>query len=268
LRPGVDTADPQTLAHLCSIAQDAGREILRHSCTEVACTLKADASPVTAADVAAERRIVEALTSWDSTVRIVAEESAASHEGKLAADRCWLIDPLDGTKEFLAGSGEFTVNIALLEGGHPVLGVVFAPMLDVMYAAGRGLGAWRQFSSRRPERIVSRRWHHGQPARIVESRSHPSAALEAYLRTVHVSERVRLGSSLKFCRVAEGSADLYPRFGTMMHWDVGAGDCIYRNSGPDGERDSPIRYDAADLRVPGFILGLDEGVGSARVATF
>ena len=264
----MDPADPATLDRLCSIARDACREILRHYRTGVACTRKPDASPVTAADVAAERRIVQALTDWDATIPIVAEESAASHlDRPLAAGRCWLVDPLDGTKEFLAGTGEFTVNIALLECGRPVLGVVLAPVLDVTYVAGCGLGAWRQSRSARPERIVSRRWRHGQPARVVESRSHPSAELEAYLRSIHVTERIRLGSSLKFCRVAEGSADLYPRFGPMMHWDVGAGDCIYRNSGHGDERHSPIRYDAADLRVPGFILGREDGVGPAPVAT-
>jgi 3'(2'), 5'-bisphosphate nucleotidase len=259
----VDAADPRTLTRLCAIAQDAGREILQHSCTTVARSLKEDASPVTAADVAAERRIVQALTTWDASIPILAEESATADDARpLASERCRLIDPLDGTKEFLAGNGEFTVNIALLECGRPVLGVVFAPMLDVTYVAGRGLGAWRQCASDRPERIVSRGWRPGQPARIVESRSHPSAALEAYLRTIHVRERVRLGSSLKFCRVAEGRADLYPCFGPMMHWDVGAGDCIYRNSGPDGERPSPIRYDAADLRVPGFILGQEDAASA------
>jgi 3'(2'), 5'-bisphosphate nucleotidase len=252
-------AAPWALERLCSIAQEAGRAILRHSPGEVARRQKGDDSPVTAADIVAQREIVQALTAWDPAIPIVAEESdAPSHADRAGWERWWLVDPLDGTKEFLSNNGEFTVNIALIDGGDPVLGVVLAPALGLVYCAGRGLGAWRQSGSGRPERITSRCWRKSQPARIVESRSHPSAALEEYLRSIQVSERVRLGSSLKFCRVAEGTADLYPRFGRMMEWDVAAGDCVYRNSAPDGERFSPIRYNTVHLDVPGFILGHED----------
>jgi 3'(2'), 5'-bisphosphate nucleotidase len=252
-------ASPATLDRLCAIARDAGRAILRHSPAGVERRLKTDDSPVTVADMAAQRTIVEALTGWDATIPIVAEESdAPSHADRSGWERWWLVDPLDGTKEFLSNNGEFTVNIALIAAGDPVLGVVLAPALDQIYCGGRGLGAWRQSGCGRPQRLTSRGWRTGQPARIVESRSHPSAALEAYLRSIQVSERIRLGSSLKFCRVAEGAADLYPRFGPMMEWDVAAGDCIYRNSASAGERFSPIRYNTVDLGVPGFVLGQDD----------
>jgi 3'(2'), 5'-bisphosphate nucleotidase len=139
---------------------------------------------------------------------------------------------------------------------------VLAPAFDLTYCAGRGLGAWRQHAASRPERISSGRWRPGQPARVVESRSHPSSELETFLASIGVIERVRLGSSLKFCRVAEGSADLYPRFGPMMEWDVAAGDCVYRNSTAVGERPSPLRYDTADMRVGGFVLGYDVTVAT------
>jgi 3'(2'), 5'-bisphosphate nucleotidase len=252
-------ASPAALERLCSIARDAGREILRHSPLGVARRQKTDDSPVTAADIAAQRSIVLALTAWDAAVPIVAEEAdAPSLAVRSGWERWWLVDPLDGTKEFLANNGEFTVNIALIAGGRPVLGVVLAPAMDLMYCAGRRLGAWRQSGCARPERITSCTWRRGQPARIVESRSHPSAALEAYLASIRVVERIRLGSSLKFCRVAEGSADLYPRFGRTMEWDVAAGDCIYRSSAPAGERFSPIRYNTVDLAVPGFVLGAED----------
>lgn len=249
--------DDGALQRLCDVARMAAREIMRHYGTS-ACRQKADASPVTIADVAAERVIVAALTAWDATIPVVAEESSAmSALPPATSRRYWAVDPLDGTKEFLAGNGEFTVNIALVEEGAPVLGVVLAPAFDLTYCAGRGLGAWRQRGASRPERISSGRWRPGQPARVVESRSHPSPELEAFLASIGVTERVRLGSSLKFCRVAEGAADLYPRFGPMMEWDVAAGDCIYRNSAAVGEHPSPLRYHTTDLRVAGFVLGYD-----------
>jgi len=256
------------LERLCSIARAAGRRILRHSPADVRWRSKSDDSPVTAADIVAQRSIVQALTRWDATIPIVSEEAdAPAHVVRSRWQRWWLVDPLDGTKEFLANNGEYTVNIALIDDGEPILGVTLAPALDVMYCAGRRLGAWRQTGSARPERITSSRWRPGQPARIVESRSHPSAALEAYLRSIQVVDRMRLGSSLKFCRVAEGNADLYPRFGPMMEWDVAAGDCIYRNSAASGERFSPIRYNSVDLVVPGFVLGDEDAAGPMHLAT-
>ena len=246
------------LDRLSAIAREAGRVILATQ-SGAPCREKADRSPVTAADLAAERAIVGELRAWDPAIPIVTEESSAPPVGDRAGwQRWWLVDPLDGTKEFLANNGEFTVNIALMVDGDPVLGVVFAPALDLLYCAGRGLGSWRVMGTARPTRIQSCVWQPAQPARVVESRSHPSAALEAYLQSIRVSERIRLGSSLKFCRVADGTADLYPRFGRTMEWDVAAGDCIFRNSAASAERPSPIRYNTDDLAVPGFILGNED----------
>lgn len=255
---GADAARPDCIERLCAVARDAGDEILRHAVSAGAPQHKADASPVTLADVASQRVIDQRLTEWDAGIPVVAEEAepAPAHV-RDDWQRWWLVDPLDGTKEFLAGNGEYTVNIALIEDGEPILGVVFAPALQLLYCAARGLGAWRQLGDGRPERITSCGWRSGQPARVVESRSHPSSELEAYLRSINVIERIRLGSSLKFCRVAEGAAHLYPRFGPVMEWDVAAGDCIYRNSAKSGQRRSPLQYNAADLRVSGFILGAD-----------
>jgi 3'(2'), 5'-bisphosphate nucleotidase len=257
--------DEAALQRLCEVARMAGREIMRHYGTTAAWQ-KADASPVSIADVAAERVIVAALEAWDASIPIVTEESRMPSALLRATwRRYWVVDPLDGTKEFLARNGEFTVNIALIDEGAPVLGVVVAPAFDLTYCAGRGLGAWRQRGASPPERISSVRWQPGQPARVVESRSHPSPELETFLASLGVIERVRLGSSLKFCRVAEGSADLYPRFGPMMEWDVAAGDCIYRNSAAVGERCSPLRYDTTDMRVGGFVLGFDATAPTAVV---
>jgi 3'(2'), 5'-bisphosphate nucleotidase len=171
--------------------------------------------------------------------------------------RFWLVDPLDGTKEFLQDRGEYTVNVALIEHGTPVLGVVYAPALDVLYLAGRGLGAWKQVGSAGARRLCSRPVPAGAPRVVVESRSHPSDALEAYLRTITVARRVRAGSSLKFCWLAEGLADLYPRFGPTMEWDTAAGDCVFRYSGcEEGERPSPLEYNSPALRHDRFVIGI------------
>jgi 3'(2'), 5'-bisphosphate nucleotidase len=217
---------------------------------------KGFSNPVTAADRAAHDVIVRELAGWTPGVPVISEEGEVPpYAERRNWSRFWLVDPLDGTKEFISGNGEFTVNIALIDDGEPVLGVVGAPALDLLYFAERGHGAWRRRSGGESERIHSTL---PNPAvtRVVESRSHPTRELEAFIATLGAVERVKLGSSLKFCRIAEGSADLYPRFGPTMEWDVAAGDCVYRNSGPrGGQRKSPLRYNGASLSIAGFILG-------------
>jgi 3'(2'), 5'-bisphosphate nucleotidase len=133
---------------------------------------------------------------------------------------------------------------------------VLAPALDLLYWAVKGGGAWREAKGDTPERIYSAAPPAGTPLTVVESLSHPSPELEEYLRTIPVARRVKAGSSLKFCWVAEGRADIYPRLGPTMEWDVAAGDCIYRQSGRDGERPSPLTYNKPDLRNPSFVVGL------------
>jgi 3'(2'), 5'-bisphosphate nucleotidase len=217
---------------------------------------KIDRSPVTAADRAAHDFILRGLSTFSPGVPVISEEGALPvYEARAGWRRFWLVDPLDGTKEFLSGNGEFTVNIALIEDNEPVLGVVAAPALDAVYWAARGAGAWRRVADGPPERL---RVAAPQPSltRVVESRSHPSPELEAFLEELGPVERVKLGSSLKFCRLAEGAADVYPRFGRTMEWDVAAGDCIYRNSGPDGcELWSPLEYNQPSLGTAGFVIG-------------
>jgi 3'(2'), 5'-bisphosphate nucleotidase len=217
---------------------------------------KTDRSPVTLADEMAHGIILEGLRQIDPATPVVSEEAeAASYETRRHWRRFWLVDPLDGTKEFIKRRAEFTVNIALVEDGEPVLGVVFAPALDLLYWAFKGAGAWRQEKSGTAERIYSKPPEPGAPVTVVESLSHPSPELEAYLQTIPVAQRVKAGSSLKFCWVAEGRADIYPRLGPTMEWDVAAGDCIYRQSGKNGERPSPLTYNKPDLRNPSFIIG-------------
>ena len=253
---GVEIA-PSSMQRLVSIARDAGAEIMRwYGSTEA--TDKADGSPITAADEAAHASIMKALRSWTPAIPIISEEGdIAPAEERRAWRRFWLVDPLDGTKEFINQNGEFTVNVALIESDEPVLGVVYAPALDRFWFAGRGLGAWRQSADSEAERVYSSRPAPGAALAVVESRSHPSSRLDEFLATVNVGRRVPSGSSIKLCLVADGSADIYPRFGPTMEWDVAAGDCVFRCSGRDEPRHSPLTYNKPDLRNGDFVIGLE-----------
>ena len=218
---------------------------------------KEDRSPVTLADEVAHGILVEGLRRIEPSIPVVSEEAAADDfETRRGWRRFWLVDPLDGTKEFIKRRAEFTVNVALIEDGEPVLGVVEAPALELVYWAVKGGGAWREEKGAPAERIYSTAPAPGAGLTVVESLSHPSQELEDYLKTIPVARRVKAGSSLKFCWVAEGRADIYPRLGPTMEWDVAAGDCVYRQSGRDGERPSPLTYNKPDLRNPSFIIGL------------
>jgi 3'(2'), 5'-bisphosphate nucleotidase len=241
------------------LAREAGRATMRYydGAEDVGIREKDDRSPVTLADEVAHGILVDGLQRIDPATPVVSEEAeAARFEHRRGWRRFWLVDPLDGTKEFIKRRAEFTVNVALIEDGEPVFGVVLAPALDLLYWAVKGGGSWREAKGDTAERIYSAAAPAGTPLTVVESLSHPSPELEEYLRTIPVARRVKAGSSLKFCWVAEGRADIYPRLGPTMEWDVAAGDCIYRQSGRDGERPSPLTYNKPDLRNPGFVVGL------------
>jgi 3'(2'), 5'-bisphosphate nucleotidase len=242
-----------------SLAREAGRATMTYydGTTAPGVREKDDRSPVTLADEVAHGILLEGLRRIDPATPVVSEEAeAASFETRRGWRRFWLVDPLDGTKEFIKRRAEFTVNLALVEDGEPVLGVVLAPALDLLYWAVKGGGAWREEKAGPAQRIYSSSPSPGTPLTVVESLSHPSPELEEYLKTIPVARRVKAGSSLKFCWVAEGRADIYPRLGPTMEWDVAAGDCIYRQSGRDGERQSPLTYNKPDLRNAGFVIGL------------
>ncbi|HEY7683422.1 MAG TPA: 3'(2'),5'-bisphosphate nucleotidase CysQ [Gemmatimonadales bacterium] len=250
---------PDALVRLAAIVVQAGRATLAHYHAGVGVELKKDRTPVTTADLASHAAILEALRAWDAGVPVLSEEGEIpDYSVRRTWRRFWLVDPLDGTKEFLQRNGEFTVNVAMIDDGVPVLGAVYAPALEQLYYAGQGLGSWRRVGGGEPVRLWSRAPLPGQALRVVESRSHPSPELERYLGSLPVAQRIRLGSSLKFCRVAEGEADLYARFGPTREWDVAAGDCIFRWSGDTGERRSPLTYNLPDLQNPGFVIGLDD----------
>lgn len=215
---------------------------------------KADGSPVTRADTDAEALIVPALQALLSGVPVVAEEAVAAGGAPAAAPVFWLVDPLDGTREFLARNGEFTVNIALVESGEPVLGVVLAPALGRLYAGCAGGGAFVE--DRAGRRPIACRAVPAAGLTVVASRSHGDAtALDAYLAGRRVAALVQAGSSLKLCLVAAGEADLYPRLGPTMEWDIAAGHAVLAAAGgrvrqvADG---APLRYGKPGYANPHF----------------
>lgn len=220
---------------------------------EIVATHKADGSPVTEADQRAEAVILAHLAR--TRLPVLAEESVAAGRIPELDGRFFVVDPLDGTKEFLKRNGEFTVNIALIEDGAPILGVVHAPVHGITYLAARGIGAFRiRGGERQP--IHTRRT--AERPVLVVSKSHRDAALDEFLAHAPPHDALSRGSSLKFCLIAEGSADLYPRTGPTSEWDTAAGHCVAEQAGaevctlPDW---APLRYNQkADLLNPGFIV--------------
>lgn len=252
--------DPaQLLPRLEELAIAAGAAIMTIRGEGAAVREKADSSPVTDADEAAERIIIEGLTPLLPGVPIVAEESMAAGRGPDATGNMfWLVDPLDGTKEFVRGQGEFTVNIALIRDGLPILGVVFAPALGRLYSGAEGAGAsvlelgpdgssdWRPITVREApaDALVA-----------IASKSHRLPETDALLARLPLGESRAVGSSLKFCVLAEGDADIYPRFGETMEWDTAAGQAVLLAAGGqmvtwDGQ---PFTYGKPDYRNGGFL---------------
>lgn len=217
---------------------------------------KTDSSPVTDADERAERLILAALAEADPAIPVIAEEQCAIHGvPDRIPDRFWLVDPLDGTKEFINRNGEFTVNIALIERCLPVLGVVHVPVMHATYAAAGAGTATRQIGDGAAVPITARRAP-ASGAIVVHSRSHANEAkIGAYVATFPGAQQQVSGSSVKFCLLAAGEADYYPRFGPTMEWDTAAGHAVLMGAGGridtlDGE---PLRYGKPGFLNPGFI---------------
>jgi 3'(2'), 5'-bisphosphate nucleotidase len=243
------------LAPVLDLAAKSGAAILTHYGPQIEVRSKADASPVTAADEEAETIILEGLRRLTPEIAIVSEEAFARGEIPPAAPaRFWLVDPLDGTKEFLKRNGEFTVNIALIDNGRPILGVVAAPALSLSYAgAGQGNAReWRKGSVR----AIRVRNVPAEGLTVVASRSHGNAeAVDRWLAGRKLAETRQAGSSLKFCLIAAGEADLYPRFGRTMEWDTAAGHAVLAAAGGQvrtlgGEE---LRYGKPGFENPHFI---------------
>jgi len=212
------------------IARAAGAVIMAVYATDFAVRGKDDQSPVTAADESAERLIVPALQALAPQIPVVAEEAVAAGEMPEVGRSFWLVDPLDGTKEFISRNGEFTVNIALVVDGAPVLGVVYAPALDRLFIGRVGAGAWLEDAAGR--RRIAVRSVPEAGLTVVASRSHgDAAALDSFLAGRKLASLVNAGSSLKLCLVAAGEADLYPRLGRTMEWDIAAGHAVLAAAG-------------------------------------
>ena len=253
--------DSALLEALLPVAVAAGREAYTVYLRGCPVEHKADHTPVTEADHAAEAIILAHLARIAPDVPVAAEESCAAGHIPVVGDVFFLVDPLDGTKEFIARRGDFTVNIALIRAGQPVLGVVYAPVTGMLYAGDAVAG--RAFRFAQPPdggAPGAREPLHVRPAPsagliAVVSRSHATPETEQYLRGYPVSERVSVGSSLKFCLVASGAADLYPRLGTTMEWDTAAGHAVLVAAGgqvlaPGGR---PLRYGKPEFRNSFFV---------------
>lgn len=240
---------------LITAARAAGDAIMAVYASDFASQHKADRSPVTAADVAAEKIILAALAGLAPGIPVVAEEQTAA-EGLPCGigNRFFLVDPLDGTKEFIARNGDFTVNIALVEDGVPVLGLVYLPVLDELYLGGNGIAErWRKgaAATRIAARLVP-----AEGAVMTISRSHAAReVVKAEQLGEHIASTLVAGSSLKFCRLAEGVADIYPRFGPTMEWDTAAGHAVLAAAGGSVTtlEGSPLRYGKEGFRNPHFI---------------
>ena len=237
------------------LALEAGRVIMTFYREGTAVETKDDRSPVTEADKAADRLIVEGLSAADPHIPVISEESTGGHAPAAPADgRFWLVDPLDGTREFIARTGEFTVNIALIERGRPVLGALHAPVPGETYVSDGHGQAMRFVGDGAPQTIRAGPVPAESPA-VIASRSHRDAETDAYIAALRPSRIASAGSALKFGLLARGEADLYPRFGRTMEWDTAAGQAVLEAAGGH-VRDlsgQPLRYGKAGFVNPPFV---------------
>jgi 3'(2'), 5'-bisphosphate nucleotidase len=215
------------------LARDAGNAILEIYKQDFATYTKADESPLTEADLTSHNVIVTGLEKLTPEIPVLSEEAAdVSWQERKQWAEYWLIDPLDGTKEFIKKNGEFTVNIALIKNGEPIWGVVYAPVLDCLYSGGIALGSSvKETSEGRQEINVAQAPVSSEVWKLVGSRSHQSEEFAAFVNNFENPEIISMGSSLKLCMIAEGTAHLYPRLGLTSEWDTAAADAVLRGAG-------------------------------------
>lgn len=250
------------LEPLLSVVREAGTTILSIYDSYRVGTLqnlglisKVDQSPLTAADIAAHQIIKIGLQSLAPNVFIVSEEDAPAHDHIEDHKTFWLVDPLDGTKEFLAKNDEFTVNVALVECGQPTLGVVYAPALDQLYWGGKEIGAFRE-SAGKKVLVRSTKPLSNNKLRVVASKSHLNKETEAFIKQLGDVSLIQAGSSLKMCRVAEGAADVYPRLAATYGWDTAAAHAVVEGAGGSvvDMRGNRLIYSSQNLLNPHFIV--------------
>mgnify|MGYP003336674109 FL=1 len=224
------------LLDVCNVSIEAGKEILNFYNNDIEVTHKDDLSPLTKADLASNKIILEALTKLNSNIPILSEESLVDWSIRKNWKKYWLVDPLDGTKEFIKKNGEFTVNIALIEDNNPILGVVYVPAKSLLYLAEKNKGSFKTNTKNKLKNfegiqkiIVSSQTNR---PRVIGSRSHSNATFDNWVKEKFPNaDIVQAGSSLKFCLIAEGEADIYPRFGPTSEWDIAAGHMIVNEAG-------------------------------------
>jgi 3'(2'), 5'-bisphosphate nucleotidase len=263
LLPGI--ADRDLIEGAIAIARAASDAILEVYDGEFAVQRKADASPVTAADMAAHHIILDGLARLTPDVPVLSEESAdeIDFERRRPWQRLWLVDPLDGTREFVKRNGEFSVNLALIENGVSVFGLVLAPVGGALWYGSRDGGAFRRDGER--ETALHVQVPAAQPLRVAASRSHHNPRIEGFMVNAHREAlggiaMLSLGSSLKFCRIAERALDLYPRFGPTSEWDTAAGQAVLEAAGgavfdPQGR---PFRYNQRSSILNGDFIALGD----------
>ena len=246
---------------ICNISIRAGNKTLEYYKDDIEVIHKNDSSPLTKADLASNKIIKTALHNLDITIPILSEESLVGWSSRKKWNKYWLVDPLDGTKEFIKKNGEFTVNIALVEKNSPILGVVFAPAKSVIYFAQKGYGSFTIDTSVELNNIDEATQisvlKQSDPVRIIGSRSHSNNSFTTWVNEKFPEAQIiQAGSSLKFCLIADGNADIYPRFGPTSEWDIAAGHIILNEAG--GKiftlSNNEIKYNAKEsLLNPEFI---------------
>lgn len=255
----------QLQADVIAIAKEAGEAIMQIYSTDFSYEMKSDNSPLTEADIAAHDIIVARLQKLTPDIPILSEESDEIDVGlRLSWQKYWLIDPLDGTREFLKRNGEFTVNIALISQHESIMGVVYAPVTGLTYYASKGEGAYKKMATAPSERIYTRSLDH-KKITIAGSRSHSDEKFQKFMQRIEATkltelELIRLGSSLKICLVAEGGADVYPRLGPTYEWDTAAAHCVLKEAGGDivDEYGTTLRYNTkSSLLNPHFFATAD-----------
>jgi 3'(2'), 5'-bisphosphate nucleotidase len=248
---------PQLIDPVVSLAAEAGKAILEVYATDFDVQAKDDQSPLTQADLASHRMIMQGLAKLTPDIPVISEEAGLpDFDERGQWNPYWLIDPLDGTKEFVKRNGEFTVNIALIEDHQAVFGVVHVPVRNSTYSGCRGVGAELRTNSEKPRPIGVAR-ESATPVRVVGSRSHRGASLDQFLQNLGDFEMHPTGSSLKFCLIAEGAADVYPRLGLTSEWDTAAAQAVVEQAGGvvlelDG---NPLSYNnKSDILNPYFLV--------------
>lgn len=261
---GISDYPPEQLIEpVLEISRQASAAILEVYNSEFGVERKDDNSPLTAADMASHRTICAQLKKLTPGIPILSEESVSiPYEERRQWQTYWLVDPLDGTKEFVKRNGEFTVNIALIHEHHPVLGVVHIPVTDIGYTASQGQGAWKHEPAKAPVQIQTRQTD-ADHITIAGSRSHANEQQQRFFQSLGPNtETVNRGSSLKFCLIAEGSVDLYARFGPTSEWDTAAAHCLVKEAGGEVTDMSfnPLTYNAREsILNPYFLVIGDTG---------